>query len=421
MVARSIPANPERTGWTVLLAAFGTLLAVVGAIVFGGRWWLQSAAREQTICMVSSGTVLVTRPGRTVPEVNLACFPAGSKIASETNAQASLTFTSPDGQQVLATIRLFGNTQLEILEARSPRFSTGVGPHRIRLSAASGRVRAQVGVELDRDVRVEIESAPGALTILSAPGSNASVEATATATMVTVREGEVTVTAQNVTVPLGKDQRVAVAPGLPPSDPLTAEQNLIRNGDFAEQSDGTWQRVVATPADPAEDAGIAEVRILGGRRVLYLSRQGRNWGRVGWMQDLGSRDVQGYTSLRLNVDILIAAQSLRNCGQNGSECPLMVKIIYVDVGGGTHEWLQGFYWFWDPNPLYGPTYCVSCSLPFKHLQWPFGKWQPYTSENLLEVWAASGTPAAQLKSITILGEGHTFTSMATDVQLLATE
>jgi hypothetical protein len=278
-----------------------------------------------------------------------------------------------------------------------------------------------VGVELARAVRVEIESAPGALTVLREPGSNASVEATATETMVTVREGEVTVTAQDVTVPLGKDQRVAVEPGRPPSAPLTAEQNLIRNGDFAVQADGVWQRVVATPADPAEDPGTAEVRILGGRRVLYLSRQGRNWGRVGWMQDLGSRDVQGYSSLRLNIDVLIAAQDLRNCGQNGSECPLMVKIMYVDVGGGTHEWLQGFYYNWDPNPIYGPTYCVSCPLPFKHVQWPFGKWQPYNSENLLEVWAASGTPAAQLKSITILGEGHTFTSMAADVQLLATE
>ncbi|MCC6191432.1 MAG: hypothetical protein IT318_20605, partial [Anaerolineales bacterium] len=51
----------------------------------------------------------------------------------------------------------------------------------------------------------------------------------------------------------------------------------------------------------------------------------------------------------------------------------------------------------------------------------FGKWQTYTSDNLLEVWAASGTPAAQLRSITIQGEGHTFTSMVTDVQLLATE
>jgi hypothetical protein len=421
MVAQSIQGKAERTGWTILLAAFGTLVVLASGVFLGSRWWLQNAAREQLICMVTSGTVLVTRPGRTAPEVNLACFPAGSKIASETNAQASLTFTSPDDQQVLAAIRVFGNTQLEILEARSPRYQTGLHPHSIILNVASGRVRAQVGVDLDREVTVEIQSAPGATTTLSQPGSNASVEATVTDTMVTVRDGEVTVTSQGVTVPLGKDERVAVAPDGPPQGPLPAEQNLIRNGDFAEPPDDTWQPAIATPADPAEAPGTAEVRTVGGRRVLYLSRQGTNWGRVGWVQDLRNRDVQGYTSLRLNLDILVAAQDLRNCGQNGSECPLMVKIIYVDVGGGTHEWLQGFYWYYDPNPLYGPTYCASCSLPFRHLQWPFGKWQPYSSDNLLEVWAASGAPAAQLRSITIQGEGHTFTSMVTDVQMLANE
>jgi hypothetical protein len=421
MVAQPIQGNPERTGWTVLLLAFGTLVSLLGGLVFGGRWWLQNATRNQTICMVSSGTVLVTRPGRTAPEGNLACFPEGSVIASETNAQASLTFTSPDGQQVLATIRLFGNTQLEIVEARSPRFGAGLGPHRIALRATLGRVRAQIGVEVDRPVRVEIQSSPGATTILSQSGSNASVEATTTETMVTVREGEVTVTAQNVTMPLGKDERVEVAPDAPPSGPFPAEQNLIRNGDFTAPPDGTWQRAISTPADPAEPAGTAEVRIIGGRRVLYLSRQGINWGRVGWVQDLGSRDVQGYTSLRLNADVQIAEQSLNNCGQNGSECPLMIKIIYVDVGGGTHEWLQGFYSIYDPNPLYGPTYCVSCALPFRHLRWPLNTWQTYPSENLLEVWAATGAPAAQLKSIAVQGEGHTFTSMVTDIQLLATE
>ncbi|MCC6191115.1 MAG: hypothetical protein IT318_19005, partial [Anaerolineales bacterium] len=208
MVAQPLSSNAERLAWTVLLSAFGTLLAIVVGVVIGGRWWLQNAAREQSICMVASGTVLVTRPGRAAPEVNLACFPIGSKIASETNAQASLTFTSPDGKQVLATIRVFGNTQLEILRATSPRYRTGLQPHHIALSAASGRVRAQVGVELDRAIQVEIQSAPGATTVLSQPGSNASVEANGTETMVTVREGQVVVAANGVTIPLVKDQRV---------------------------------------------------------------------------------------------------------------------------------------------------------------------------------------------------------------------
>jgi hypothetical protein len=123
----------------------------------------------------------------------------------------------------------------------------------------------------------------------------------------------------------------------------------------------------------------------------------------------------------LNLDVFIAQQDVRNCGVVGTECPLMVKINYVDVGGGDREWLQGFYYYYDSNPALGLTFCASCAVRFEHLQWPQAKWQVHNSANLLEVFAEAGTPAARIRSITIYGEGHSFNSMVTDVQLLAAE
>jgi hypothetical protein len=410
--------NPERTAWTVLLSAFSIFVLAVGGVIFGGQWWLHNAVRQQSLAIVSTGTVLVTRPGRDTPEVNLTTFPVGSSISTVANAQASVTFTSPDGKNVLATLRIFGTTSIEIIQADSPRYRTGTHPHTIVIRVASGRVRATVGVDVAREVRVEVRSDPGAVTVLDQPGSNVTVEGTFTESMVTVREGAATVTAEGQSVVLLKDQRAEIAPGAGPQGPKPAEQNLIRNGDFAMPTDGAWVVARAAPGVPSEEPGDVDFPLVGGRRVVRLVRTGSNWGRVGVTQEL-NRDVQGYTSLRLNLDILLDTQDVKNCGATGTECPLMVKISYVDVGGGAREWLQGFYWYYDPS--FGFTYCVTCPVRYTHQLWPQGKWQPYTSENLIELFATQGNPAAQIQSITIYAEGHTFTSMAADVQLLANE
>jgi hypothetical protein len=278
-------------------------------------------------------------------------------------------------------------------------------------------VRANVSVDVARPVHVEIVSDPGALTLLDTPGSNTTVEATFTESMITVREGKATVTAEGQSVELVKDQRAEVAPGAGPQGPKPAEQNLIHNGDFVAENEG-WNVVLAAPAVASESPGEVTFPLIGGRRVVRLVRTGNDWGRVSVTQQL-DRDVQGYTSLKLSLDILLAAQDVKNCGAQGTECPLMVKINYLDVGGGAREWLQGFYFNADPS--LGYPYCVSCAVRFVHLQFPQGKWQPWTSDNLLDIFAAEGTPAAQIQSITLQAEGHTFTSFAADVQLLANE
>ncbi len=330
MVSSTNLSNPERTGWTVLLSAFTIFVVGLSGLVFGGQWWLRNASRPQSLGIVPNGTVLVTRPGRDTPEVNLTSFPEGSSISTVANAQATVTFTSPDGQFVLATLRLFGNTSVTISQADSPRYSTGTHPHNIVVHVDSGRVRATLGVDVDRTVLFEIESDPGAVTVLDQPGSNTTVEATFTESMVTVREGMATVTANGQSVELVKDQRAEVAVGAGPQGPKPAEQNLIRNGDFVIPDNGVWQITLATPAVATEDPGKVEFPLIGGRRVARLVRTGGDWGRVSLTQEL-NRDVQGYTSLRLDLDIILVDQDVKNCGAQGTECPLMVKITVPTI------------------------------------------------------------------------------------------
>jgi hypothetical protein len=424
MVAGAYPAHPERIAWRVLLGAFFTFVLLLLTLVVGGNWWLRNATSNQAISMVSSGTVLVTRPGRSAPEANLPEFPPASALVTAENASAIVSFTSADTRQVLASVQVFGDTQLQIEHANSARFRTNHQPHRIVLRLIGGRIRSYVAVDVDRPVQLIILSEPSVTTVLEVPGSNASVEASFSESMVTVREGQALVTAQDRSVPLSKDQRAEVPVGSAPLGPLPSDRNLLRNGDFTRPLDGEWRVEVAAPLDPFESAGEVEITTIGGRRTISFARTGtRNWGRLSITQEI-NQSVLPFSSMRLHLDLYLAHQDLWNCGLQGTECPFTVRIIYQDIYGNTREWLQGFYYNYNPNPTLGATFCVTCAPAIRergHHQWPYARWQAYDSPNLLELFAEGGAPAATVRSITLQGEGHEFISFAADVQLLVSE
>jgi hypothetical protein len=257
---------------------------------------------------------------------------------------------------------------------------------------------------------------------LQQPGSNASVEAELTQTTATVREGEAIVISlsQNRAITLHKDERADVMPNEPIAGPLPAERNLIANGDFSALFSPTdW--VIDPPQrnKPEDDIGQVLPLIRDGRPAVKFIRTGNDWGQIGLTQVL-NRDVRDYTSLRLHLDVYVNIQNLFNCGQYGTECPVMVKIVYVDVNGNEQQWTQGFYA--NPNPNV-PTACVTCPPPRnpEHEQVPFSQWKTFESNNLLEAFNAAGLPAVTLKSITLYASGHTFESFVADVQLLGAE
>ncbi|MGD2077459.1 MAG: hypothetical protein PVH18_03700, partial [Chloroflexota bacterium] len=126
-------------------------------------------------------------------------------------------------------------------------------------------------------------------------------------------------------------------------------------------------------------------------------------------------------SLKLLLSMRVAEQSLGVCGEQGSECPIIVRIEYVDVNGVDQTWQQGFYAVGDVGQD-TPDVCVACPPPLnEHQRLPFGQIAFYESDNLLERLAQSGIAPAQIKSITIIGSGHSFDSQIFDVSLIALE
>jgi hypothetical protein len=414
--------NPERTAWTILWSALAVFCLMAYLVPSGTLWWLRNAASSQRLTLSGGDTVYVQRPGRTSPEVNLTDIPVGSWISTPTNTQGSLTFLSPDGSETIASLQIYGDTQLLVERAESPRFGDWSRiPHRIQLNVATGRIRVFSTNNTGRGVEIEVRSAPDAVTVIDSPGVNASVEARPLETTVTVREGEASILAQGQWLNLRQDERALVAPNAPPSGPLPVERNLIRDGDFREAIGVYWREDVRNTAIPGDDPGAVTRITLEGRRAVNFLRLGQSWGQIGLVQEI-NQDVRDFQSLRLQMDVYLRFQSLQNCGSQGTECPVLVRIDYTDIDGRSREWLQGFYYIYNPDPTFGFAYCIVCSPRYgDHWLYEQNQWQSYESENLLALFRANNAAAAILRTITVYASGHTFDSNVAQIRLLASE
>jgi hypothetical protein len=415
--------GPERIAWAVLYSSLFACCLLSLSTVFGLRWWVLNASVPQTIKMESSGTVLVTRPGRTVSEANLAEIPIDSIVATQGDSQATVIFIAKDGQEILATVQIYGNTQFIVKRADSPRFRANHNTHQIELQVTVGRLRAEINSDATQPVKMQLHSAPDAITVLGIPGSKASLETTLTSSVITVRDGEATVMAQSRGVTVRKAERAEVTPDAPPNGPLHAERDWIVNGDFQQPLDVGWKTDIRPPSIPEEDWGRATIVNLGGRTAVNFSRAGVNWGHVGIVQEI-NRDVRDYQSLQLRLTLQITFQDIWNCGAVGSECPVMVVIRFIDQNGFEREWVQGFFYKFNANPAFGPPRCSSCAgagVSGEHQPVTIGEWTTFESQNLLEIFKDADQPAVTIQSISVYAEGHIFDSSVTEVELLALE
>jgi hypothetical protein len=411
--------NPERLAWMVMWGAFLTCCLLTIATPVGVNWWLDNATVEQTIRLTRTGTVFILRPGRTSQEADLDLAPAGSIITTQTNAQATLVFVSAEGE-ALASVDMYGDTKLRVDHAETPRFGRSPLSNRVWLTLESGRIRITTVPETSHALDFQVSSQPDTVTVIDSRANSTSVEATFVQTIVTVREGQSTVRANGEAKTLKKDERVEVLLGAPPSGPLPAERNLIRNGELQDPIlPDAWQQDIRPPQNPAEEPGTISFLTTEGRRVVRFTRSGNGWGQVGLSQGV-NRDVRGFKSLQLRLDVYITFQDLSRCGQQGTECPVMVRVRYVDDAGAEREWLQGFYYRADPG--FGEARCVQCLEPVtEHTQVEPGRWRTYASDNLIELFHAHGAPMAFLRTVEVYASGHRFTSQVAQIQLLASE
>ncbi len=425
----NLRTNPNGVAWTVVLAAFAVFLGMAGGVAYGVYWWLTESTVDQSIALTGQN-VQVQRPNRTQFEVNVTSVPVLSRIAtdSELTNQGQLAFLSGTsngagaGQAPLAVVTLFENTSVEIATAVVPRFpSMNPNPNLIVLRVTTGRIRVTTSLNPERTTIVRIISASGAsgTVEIAQPGSSVSVEVGAARIRTTVREGGALLLGTNGQLPLASDESGEVRADGQVYGPTKNEQNLVANGDFAQALATNWKVSAPTPGSgdrPAEvrlatsSTGLPAVRFLG-RSFDY------NEAKI--EQDL-NLNVSDFTSLHLQVDVLIHSQDLYNCGDKGTECPIMLRLIYLDGDGNQQQWIQGFYALFSPNV--GKTYCADCALPRpEHEQLRPGEWTNWQSPELLSYLQSVNRPMSVLLRLEVAASGHNFDSEISQIQLLATE
>ena len=254
-----------------------------------------------------------------------------------------------------------------------------------------------------RDVSVNLDT-PHASITLGIGTFDLTVDADQTQLRVRSGTAEIEAAAQRVNA--GSGQRVDIASGLPPALPVPDTVNLILDGAFDSALEPLWE--VFAEVKPGHEAGQVVLTDDESRRAVRFSRRTEDGvpNRVGIVQTV-NRDVEGYDSLALELDVKVRYQSVPGGGERATEYPIMVDLAYTDIYGKDLHWYQGFY-----SPYQ--------SLPATYLQptgesVPLGIWYTYESPNLFELLGA--TRPARINSISIYAIGHDYESLVSNVAL----
>jgi hypothetical protein len=398
----------ERLAWAILLASFVLCVGLAAGVPLGVRALLRTACTVQdAVLEPQRGTPRVQRRGRGEIIALIGPtwdVPPGTVVTTDGSAQGLLTLYVPDQElAAVAAVQVYGDTEVALVSARSPRFDISPLPHRVALEVRAGRVRVRVARADERDTVVELQTSH--MTALLGEGSY-EVRVRPALSELTVREGNAQVrSTDGEAVALVGSQRTVVRLGATPLEVLPAERNLLSNSNFDQPLEESWE-VYHDEQQPPE--GRVEATALAGRPAARFYRDGIGHAQVDLHQSV-NYDVRDFTSLILHLNVYVREQSLPGCGSLGSECPIIVRIDYKDVFGTDRQWHYGFYSVEHVPP--------DLLQPWEQ-QVPLQTWVTFDSGNLVEAFEE---PPALIKSVTIYASGHSFDALVTEVELLAQE
>lgn len=413
----------QRLAWVVLLTSFFICLGLAGGTVVALNRFLRHSTRPLTInVQANQGTVVVYQDNNGTRAVRPGDLP--HSVSQNENVQTNATDTGlllvypPGSGEIAARIQVYGNSNVQIEEATSPRFSFNPDEQKLSLRLVSGRLQLIIPESSQVPFVVRVETPQGAAVTVRRAG-HYSLWVSPAETQVAVLEGAAVVAADGVSLALQTDQRATVADGAGPVGPLNTERNLIHNGNFSDGLAG-WVLLQGNIEQEDQPAPEAQVREVNGEPTLHFSRLGAGHADLTLRHRL-NQDVTDYESLRLQVTMRVLNQSVAVCGGVGSECPLTIAVDYTDAAGARRTWQQGFYAVGEIGDD-TPDVCTTCSAPFnEHIRVPLGQLVFYESGNLLEQLAQQNIRANYIESIRLIAAGHSFEAEVVSVDLLAEE
>ncbi|GIV77181.1 hypothetical protein FKZ61_007175 [Litorilinea aerophila] len=410
--------NPERLAWLVLLISFAIFVMLVILVPLSIRYVVRYATVSQDARLEPILGTLLVYPSATSSEPIAITgvrndIKEGSRIvATDDSTQGTLGLITQKGSdEVLGSMQIYPNTVVDVLRIRRPFFERSPEPYQVRLALQQGQARIFTNTGSDRGLHVELQTPHGQV---SFGAGSYQVSVDENQTDIIVRSGQATVIhGQNEEIVVDAGRRVWMTRDDFSHNPVSAEQNLIRNGDFSEPMFDTWQsRVEAENTTP----GSINIVEREGRRIAHFIRMGEEnvHTEVRLTQEV-NKDVNVYDYMSLQLDVKLLFQSLAGAGYLSTEFPLRVELEYTDIYGKVERWGHGFY-FRDPKEDDDPS---NDNWPIRGGERiPGFKWYTYQSPNLIELLAAQGTRPARVNKLHIYASGHNYQSMVSEIYLI---
>ncbi|NLF74626.1 MAG: hypothetical protein GX573_02925 [Chloroflexi bacterium] len=418
-------SNPQRLAWITLLGALALFcLLCVSSVIFA-RWLLFESPTQLSVTLhVARGTVGVSKPDTSGEQAVRTTDTVGQEntLSTDNDSQGYLAFADPYSGQVLATVTLHHDSVMTLDRASRPRFSLSDNPYSIRVTGIVGRVDVWVNGDLDRELRLDLVGPLGTI-LVSEPGT-LFVESTADFQTVTARDGTaILVSYTDQTQHIAPSTKATLYRESPNIEVASSPIELLPNSDFRQSED--WPVGWSCAFRPSPDnlngpAGQWLATTVDGRTVMHIQRMQPEPGpgRTGCVQYLAGprgQDVTGYATVSLRATMRVQYQSLSACGDQGSECPVMLHMVYLDPAGNELHWYHGFYTKYTPNV--GRTRCDSCLEP--HEQISENAWYTYELEDLFADLPTDRRPGSIIE-IEFYGEGHQYDVLIDELSLLAT-
>ena len=419
----------SRLAWLIMLAGFFVCVILTISTPFLVNRFIQRATKQLNVLVqANQGTVRIDNENGVVP---LIPGGPGQGISSGSTVVTGNTETAVwviskldiDAEDRLLRLQVFSNTILRLVEARSPRFSISNNPHLVDVRLESGRIRLTLS-ETERPLTL-ILNTPQSRVEIKQPGQY-SIVVTTEATEITVEEGQAVVAATleeegtREAVTLNRNTRARVPTGFGPIGREGTDRNLIQNGGFQDGQEN-WNFYTWNVDLDDQLPGVTALDSPNGESRLFVIRDGIGHADFRIRQTI-KQDVTDLDSLRLAVTFRINGQTLGVCGVVGSECPLFIRINYLDEQGVTQVWQHGFYGVGDIDPNSTPDACINCAgIQSPHQLVPLGQDYFYEIDFPTELALLGALPPRFIDSVELVTSGHSFNVELFDVSFLAIE
>jgi hypothetical protein len=353
---------------------------------------------------------------------------------NDTFSQANVILRDPrDNNRLIASLTLKGDSSFTIRRATRPRFNWSLPSYEIDVTEFVGDLDILIAEDLARSVKLNVRTPENVWIRLGKTGSY-SISATETRVELVNYEGEAIIIAPDRettrSIPIRQrgifDANAAAIDLVPDLDNLLANSSLLTSTDQLQVEGNTnfpisWSCGVGPPEILPRADFYSDVSPDGRKSFRMVRSEGAdNSGWVRCEQTLGDAqsglDVTGYDQLILQARVNVDYQSLSACGTVGSECPLMMRINFIDVNGNAREWLQGVYAYFDPTYNFYQLRCDTCFE--RHVRINEKTWYTYLTDNLFNIFPPESRPA-RITKVAFYSSGHQFNVYLDEIQLLA--